>query len=233
MQQNLLNMKQPNLGQKIVELRKAQGLTQKELVEKCNLNIRTLQRIESGEVTPRSFTLKLILETLNYKNDTFSFEEDNSYNWIKKALPFRSKTSISLFSISLFVFIILSVYLFNHSSNSEFNIKNKIEANRANITNWINTKNLDAITSTFSKNACINNTICGKENIKTILKENFRNNYKIILHTIISISSNDSIAFEKYTTKYQYNGKVRHQNGITEWVLNKEKWVILNETYNE
>jgi len=53
-------MEQPELGQKIIELRKYKGLTQEELVEKCNINVRTLQRIESGEVNPRSFTIKMI-----------------------------------------------------------------------------------------------------------------------------------------------------------------------------
>ncbi len=55
--QNLHAMKQPELGKKISELRKAKGMTQEELVEKCNLNVRTVQRIEAGEVTPRSFTI--------------------------------------------------------------------------------------------------------------------------------------------------------------------------------
>jgi len=58
-------MKQPELGKKIAELRKAKGLTQEELVEKCNLNVRTLQRIESGEVTPRSYTIKVIFAALD------------------------------------------------------------------------------------------------------------------------------------------------------------------------
>ena len=53
-------MKQPELGKKISELRKEKGLTQEELVDKCNISVRTLQRIESGEVTPRSYTLKTI-----------------------------------------------------------------------------------------------------------------------------------------------------------------------------
>ncbi len=57
-------MKQPQLGKKISELRKAKGLTQEELVEKCNLNVRTIQRIESGEVTPRSYTVKALFEAL-------------------------------------------------------------------------------------------------------------------------------------------------------------------------
>lgn len=58
-------MKQPQLGQKIQAWRKAKGLTQEELVEKCNINVRTIQRIEAGEVTPRSYTVKAILEVLD------------------------------------------------------------------------------------------------------------------------------------------------------------------------
>lgn len=69
-------MKQPELGQKILELRKQKGLTQEELVEQCNINVRTIQRIEAGEVSPRSYTLKAILEVLG-----FDYEEvfENKY----------------------------------------------------------------------------------------------------------------------------------------------------------
>lgn len=66
-------MKQPKLGKKIYELRKAKGLTQEELVEKCNFNVRTIQRIEAGDVTPRSFTIKALFQALDYK-----FEESKS-----------------------------------------------------------------------------------------------------------------------------------------------------------
>lgn len=59
-------MQQPSLGKKIAKLRKAKGLTQEELVEKCNLSVRTLQRIESGEVIPRSYTVKLIFSALGH-----------------------------------------------------------------------------------------------------------------------------------------------------------------------
>lgn len=57
-------MKQPELGRKILELRRQKGLTQEELVDQCNINVRTIQRIEAGEVMPRSFTLKTILNVL-------------------------------------------------------------------------------------------------------------------------------------------------------------------------
>ncbi|MFD2037416.1 helix-turn-helix domain-containing protein [Belliella marina] len=68
-------MKQPELGQKIQEWRKAKGLTQEELVEKCNINVRTIQRIEAGEVTPRSFTIKAIMEVLEVKQELEGFPE--------------------------------------------------------------------------------------------------------------------------------------------------------------
>ena len=42
-------MKQPLLGKKNTELRIQKGLTQEELVERCNVTVRTIQRIESGE----------------------------------------------------------------------------------------------------------------------------------------------------------------------------------------
>jgi len=58
-------MNQPALGIKISELRKSKGLTQEELVEKCNISVRTIQRIEAGEVTPRSYTIKTILSALD------------------------------------------------------------------------------------------------------------------------------------------------------------------------
>lgn len=57
-------MKQPELGQKILSLRKQKGLTQEELVEQCNINVRTIQRIEAGDVSPRSYTIKAILDVL-------------------------------------------------------------------------------------------------------------------------------------------------------------------------
>lgn len=80
-------MKQPELGRKISELRKAKGLTQEELVEKCNIGVRTIQRIEAGEVTPRSYTVKTILAALDYDLSKISDDENNLFDsfigWMK------------------------------------------------------------------------------------------------------------------------------------------------------
>lgn len=71
--QNIHTMKQPELGKRISELRKQKGLTQEELVEQCNINVRTIQRIEAGEVNPRSYTIKTILNVLGV-----SYVEENN-----------------------------------------------------------------------------------------------------------------------------------------------------------
>jgi transcriptional regulator with XRE-family HTH domain len=83
-------MKQPELGKKISDLRKQKGLTQEELVDKCNISVRTLQRIESGEVTPRSYTVKTILAALEYDLSKISGSDDtigqNFFEWIRELL---------------------------------------------------------------------------------------------------------------------------------------------------
>ena len=71
-------MKQPELGKKITELRKAKGMTQEELVEKCNISVRTIQRIEAGEVTPRSYTVKTILAAMEYDLSTITANGNNA-----------------------------------------------------------------------------------------------------------------------------------------------------------
>lgn len=71
-------MRQPELGKKITELRKERGLTQEELVEKCKISVRTLQRIETGEVTPRIYTVKTILAALDADLNFISENEEST-----------------------------------------------------------------------------------------------------------------------------------------------------------
>ncbi len=52
------------IGKKIIEVRKLKGITQEELAELSNVNLRTIQRIENNESEPRSKTLSLICEVL-------------------------------------------------------------------------------------------------------------------------------------------------------------------------
>jgi len=59
-------LKQPQLGETILLLRQKKKLTQEELVDRCNVSVRTIQRIETGEVTPRDSTIKIILTALDF-----------------------------------------------------------------------------------------------------------------------------------------------------------------------
>ena len=68
-------MNQPDLGLKIAELRQQKGLTQEKLAEYCEVSTRTIQRIENGEVEPRSFTRNNLDNILE-----FDFGRENSEN---------------------------------------------------------------------------------------------------------------------------------------------------------
>lgn len=130
-------MEQPNLGRKIVELRKAKGLTQDELVQKCKLNVRTLQRIETGEVTPRVYTIRAIFMALDYdtSNDATYNSVESSFvipDWLIKSLNylcdlFNLKTNtmkkISILSTP-FVVAFLTLFLINVISADAISKKN-------------------------------------------------------------------------------------------------------------
>lgn len=64
-------MKQPELGKRLADLRQQKNLTQEELVEACNVSVRTIQRIESGEVTPRTSTVRILLSALDADFESF------------------------------------------------------------------------------------------------------------------------------------------------------------------
>ena len=73
-------MKQPELGLKVAELRQIKGLTQEQLAETCEVSPRTIQRIESGEVDPRSFTINSLSKTLDFE---FGINDlDNEGIWL-------------------------------------------------------------------------------------------------------------------------------------------------------
>ena len=53
------------LGKKISYYRNVRGITQMEMAEQCNIDVRTIQRIEAGDVNPRMHTLRLIAKSLD------------------------------------------------------------------------------------------------------------------------------------------------------------------------
>lgn len=70
-------MNQPGLGLKVSELRQQKGMTQEQLSEFCQVSSRTIQRIENGEVDPRTHTIQCLSTALD-----FDFDEQNTSNEI-------------------------------------------------------------------------------------------------------------------------------------------------------
>lgn len=88
-------MNQPELGKKIIELRLRKGMTQTELANQCNVSLRTIQRIESAEVSPRSYTLKMIFANLDY-----DFYNSNEIIETSPKKDFQYKTWLEHFYIN-------------------------------------------------------------------------------------------------------------------------------------
>jgi uncharacterized Tic20 family protein len=102
-------MNQPDLGLKVVELRQLKGLTQEQLAECCEVSSRTIQRIESGEVDPRAYTLHCLGEALE-----FDFSEEHTSNenlWL---------TILHLSSI--FCILIVPLLLWSWKKNQSYKI---------------------------------------------------------------------------------------------------------------
>lgn len=72
-------MKQPELGRKIAELRKQLGYTQEDLALESGFNVRTIQRIENGDVEPRPKNLKILADILGF--DLNSIPAESNIGW--------------------------------------------------------------------------------------------------------------------------------------------------------
>lgn len=73
-------MKQPELGIKVQQLRQEKAITQAQLAEQCEVSTRTVQRIENGEVDPRSFTIQRLNEVLGF--DFSAGDIDHETFWL-------------------------------------------------------------------------------------------------------------------------------------------------------
>lgn len=117
-------MDELEFGKELKRIRKSKGLTQAELAEKSKLTIRTIQRIESGNVTPRSSTLRILSECLDY--DFLELTQQNSRfkipSYIDDLFNFKSNAmkKLSIGSLVLVLMIFLIVTAFNYESGDVF-----------------------------------------------------------------------------------------------------------------
>lgn len=77
-------------GQLIKDLRLKKGVTQEELATKTDISVRTIQRIENGDVDPRAYTLQAIAAALEIdfevlagsKSELNRFDDKESDKWM-------------------------------------------------------------------------------------------------------------------------------------------------------
>jgi transcriptional regulator with XRE-family HTH domain len=91
------------LQHRIILARQQKGLTQEELANQAGLSIRTVQRIESGESIPRSFTLKAIAAALGQSYEQLTAQETA----ILAAPSSDARHFLELFNLSCFSFIVV------------------------------------------------------------------------------------------------------------------------------
>ena len=226
-------MKQPDLGKKIAELRRARGLTQEELVEKCNLSVRTLQRIESGEVSPRSHTLRVLFAALDQK-----VYETSNWRHRQWSIPFRelfnlkTDTMKKVSSLSLPIVAIAIVLLaLSPESRAQTNKKvaQIIEVGNKNLLSWFNSSQIDSILTLYSEDACLVAQGCGHPAIRSFYQSQSGTYVFEELQTT-SLKVRRDIAMEKGRWTVRLNsGQTLSGEYLTEWHRFGKKWLITND----
>jgi transcriptional regulator with XRE-family HTH domain len=239
-------MTQPELGKKIAELRRAKGFTQEELVEKCNLSVRTLQRIESGEVAPRNYTIKLIFTALDFDvhgSPGHGFSETKFrlsdrlgqfYGFVfdlfnLKTHPMKKITILAV----TFGLVFAGVFFLSSETKAQKAEKaiKAIEAQQANSNIWANEGKTDSLMTLYRSDAKVLPYCENKAEIREMTADAFTKEYKLIDFQTTSISVADSIAVQKYEDTFSLQGITYNQKGMTEWRLTKGKWLIVNDIF--
>ena len=229
-----MKMKQPDLGKKIAELRKAKGLTQEELVEKCHLSVRTLQRIESGEVMPRSHTLRVIFAALDYQ----VFE--SSTRWLRKIgshfrelfnLKTNTMKKLSILSLPVVAaFVVLLTICTDGWGQSASKAEKFIEESNRNLVHWFNTGQVDSILTLYSDDACIVALGCGKTTIGAHYESQVQIGFKFEVLETTSLKVSKSLAVEKgkWTIRFPAGNTLKGEY-LTEWRKEGKRWYIVND----
>ncbi len=89
--------KQKMIATIVKEKRINLNYTQKELADISNISLRSIQRIEKGEVTPRMHTLKILSNCLNFSLDFLNKSENSN----------SIKSEVSLFREFIFSLLII------------------------------------------------------------------------------------------------------------------------------
>lgn len=145
-------MEQTTFGKKLTEIRNAKGLTQDELAKKCKISLRTIQRIESGVVKPRVFTIRAISEILeidffdasNYTHEDAKINQHSDTKWysillwhVKDLFNLKTNTmkKLSILLVILCVIILGALSITNNLSTKKVKIQ-KVKAQKVDVSDY-------------------------------------------------------------------------------------------------
>lgn len=172
-------MEKQEFGAILIEVRKAKGLTQDEVAEKCKITVRTIQRIESGLVKPRAFTIKIISETLGFdyfETSNTGYEvltvnqnsnlENHTILWYLKDL-FNLKTNamrkISILLTSVFLIVFLCVSILNAKAQSD-----DLKSQKSLIIQLNKDKSVKIVKATFTHSLTLDSLVKIKQELQNI-----------------------------------------------------------------
>ena len=247
-------MKQPELGKKIAELRKAKGLTQEELVQKCNLSVRTLQRIESGEVTPRSYTIRIIFAALDYniydsskrvpngflQKDLIENRLGQLYKYGFDLFNLKTHTMKKLLILSLPFLTICMVLILAYSSSAKAENRMKIREQLENVSSnakfmdLFNAGQIDSISMRYMDNACLMPdqypTVNDRKSIHQYFTQLYNRGLRFSRLKTESKILTDSIAIDRGVWDISINSVVVSSGTyLTQWHYINGGWKIENE----
>lgn len=248
-------MKQPDLGKRIAELRKAKGLTQEELVQKCHLSVRTLQRIESGEVTPRSYTIRIIFAALDYNIYDSSKRLPNRFNEteliIKNRLEHLYKYVIDLFNLKTntmkkllilslpfltICIVLILAYSASAKAQNRMEIRDQLEkvSSNSKFMELFNAGQIDSISMRYMENACYMPdqypTINDRKSIHQYFSQLYNRGLRFTKLKSLSKVITDSIAIDRGVWDVSINSVVVSTGTyLSQWHYMNGKWIIENE----
>jgi transcriptional regulator with XRE-family HTH domain len=104
-------MQQPELGRRLTALRRNKNLTQEELVEKSHVSVRTIQRIEAGEVLPRMSTVNILLKALGESYESFSTKSNQEMETQRSILPGANRNTVLIAALAGVVYLVAQIIL--------------------------------------------------------------------------------------------------------------------------
>jgi len=235
-------IQQPALGKKIADYRKVKGLTQEELVEKCNINVRTLQRIEAGEVTPRISTIKLIFEALEIEfedviesNSTDDVIQKRAQNHFLELFNFKTNPMKKLVILLVPILSIITMFIVMATQKTTYDVSN---VKRSDITEasglfiqFYNSGQIDSIGTLFLENASFmpsnHKELRGRDEIVDYYQNVYNSGFRLNLDQPTFVIISDSIAIEKGVWEGNNYGTFSG-NYLTQWRLKDGNWFMEN-----